>query len=168
VDARDVLAQSIASTKALMERYLAGFTDDTRAQVAPGLPNHAAWSLGHCALTMHRLAERVDGLPLPSADFGDGPGKFVADAVAFGSAPAADADAFPSLERCVEVYRGACDRLAAAVRSGRDEQILQIVKWGSAEFPWWLLVSRMVFHNGFHTGQIADLRRAFRFKSVFA
>lgn len=168
MDARDVLAESIASTKGLMERYLAGFTDETRVAVAPSLPNHAAWCLGHCAVTMHRLAERVDGQPLPAADFGDGPSRFVPEAVAFGSAPAADAGAYPPLGRCVEVYRAACDRLAAAVRSGSDDQLRQLVKWGGVDQPWWLLVSRLIFHNGFHTGQIADLRRALQFKSVFA
>jgi hypothetical protein len=29
-------------------------------------------------------------------------------------------------------------------------------------------VARMVFHNGFHTGQIADMRRALGFKGVFS
>lgn len=168
MDAREVLAESIASTKGLMERYLAGFTDETRAAVAAGLPNHVAWTLGHCAITMHRLAERVDGLPLPATDFGEGPGRFAPDAVAFGSAPASDAGLFPTLVRCIDVYRAACDRLAAAVRTGSDAQLQQLVKWGGVDQPWWLLVSRLIFHNGFHTGQVADLRRAFKLKSVFA
>ncbi len=168
MDAREVLADSIASTKGLMERYLAGFTDETRIAVAPRLPNHAAWNLGHCALTMHRLAERVDGLPLPAADFGEGPARFAPEAVAFGSAPTPDSGAFPSLARGVEIYRAACDRLAAAVRAGSDDQLRQLVKWGGVDQPWWLLVARLIFHNGFHTGQIADLRRALEFKSVFA
>jgi hypothetical protein len=36
------------------------------------------------------------------------------------------------------------------------------------QMPVWALVSRMTFHNGFHTGQLADLRRALGFRSIFS
>jgi len=167
---RDVLAESVTTCKALVARYLAGFDDSTRTGQAANLPNHLAWSLGHCALTMHRVAERVDAKPPLAAHFagpGGPPSAFNAEAVAFGSRPASDPAAYPTLPRCVEIFNAACDRLAATVRSASDAQLNQVIKWGPIEAPWWSLVLRMTFHNGFHTGQIADLRRALGFRSIF-
>jgi hypothetical protein len=167
--ARDLLAESLLLTKALNARYLAGFDEATRTRQATNLPNHAAWSLGHLALTMHRVAQKVDGREAPSSDFAaDTPDAFDPEAVAFGSVPNAGSAAYPSLERCVVIYNAACDRLALAVRSATEEQFNQVITWGPVQTPWWSLIGRMIFHNGFHTGQIADLRRALAFKPIFS
>ncbi len=173
---RDLLAEAVLSTKALSSRYLAGFNDVTAVRQTPDLPNHVAWLLGHCALTMHRVSEKLDGQGLPPADFitGDGhsgsrdKGYFDCEAVAFASQPQERHDRFPKLERSVEIFNAACDRLATAVRGADEIKLDTPVRWGNAEIPLWQLVIRMVFHNGFHTGQAADLRRALGFKSIFA
>ena len=91
-----------------------------------------------------------------------------ADAVAFGSKPEDRHDKYPTLARCTEIFNNACDRLAAAVRECDDARLEQRLTYGSMELPIWALVARMTFHNGFHTGQIADLRRALGFRSIFA
>ncbi len=39
---------------------------------------------------------------------------------------------------------------------------------GKAEIPLSLMIPRMVFRNGMHTGQIADLRRALGFGSILS
>lgn len=181
---QDVLAEAILAGKGMLGRYLAGFTDETACRQAPGLPNHVAWSLGHCALTMHRVAERIDGLPLPSGDFagplpipgappsdwrtGRPADAFAPESIAFGSAPDPDPACYPSLTRCQRIYDAACDRLAAAARGASDAKLSEPTPWGGATIPMHLLVVRMLFHNGVHTGQIADLRRALAFKSVFS
>lgn len=164
---RDVLAAAIANCKTLTARYLAGFDDQARIKQAPNMPNNVAWCLGHCALMMHRLAEKVDAKPMPAADIGGPAPAYNTESIAFGSSPTADPAAYPSLARCTEVLNAACDRLAAAVHAASDAQLNQSIKWGPVESPWWTLVLRLVFHNGFHAGQIADLRRAFGFKSIF-
>lgn len=177
------IAEGILSCKVMTARYLAGFDESNRAAQAPSLPNHAAWSLGHCAMYMHRVAERLDAKPMPASDFivgdmtkppadpfaprGDST-RFHTESVAFGSTPTADPDRYPPLARAVEVFNNACDRLAAAVRSTPDAALDQPTKWGAAELPMVLVCFRMIFHNGFHTGQIADLRRALGFKSVLS
>ena len=168
--ANDLLAEAVLSTKHLLGRYLAGFDDQSRTAQAPGLPNHVAWNLGHLALTMHRVAERLDGQPVPESDISPRPGAaaFFSESVAFGSSPSGAAGEYPSLARSVEIYNAACDRLAAAVRAAPESRLNEVVPWGQGQSPLWSLVIRMVFHNGFHTGQIADLRRAMGFKSIFA
>lgn len=173
--AQIALAEAVRSTIALVERYLKGFDDSNHTRQAAGLPNHVAWSLGHLALTMHRVAAMVDGGPLPAAEFTDGKtgtggadGRFGAESVAFGSTPSGDASHYPSMMRCIAIFRGAVERLARACEGASDEQLGREFPWGQAKLPWRVLVSRMIYHNGMHTGQIADLRRAFGMPSVFS
>lgn len=173
IRAQDAVADGIASTKQLLARYVAGFDDQTATAQKPGLPNHVCWSLGHLALTMYRVAEKFDGRPAPASDIEMGPrsgspGAFASESVSFGSAPAADPAGYPSLARSIEIYSAACDRLASAVRSASDEKFAEPTPWGNTHISLGLLAARMIFHNGMHTGQIADLRRAMGFKSIFS
>ncbi len=177
------IAEGILACKVLTPRYLAGFNDTNHTMQAPSLPNHAAWTLGHCAMYMNRVAERLDGKPMPEQDFivgdmtrppadpltprGDAR-RFHTESVAFGSKPSAEPGRYPPLARCVEIYNGACDRLAAAVRAAADETLDKPTRWGQTDLPMYLVCFRMIYHNGFHTGQIADLRRALGFKSILS
>lgn len=164
-----MIADGVAMTKGLVGRYLAGFDDVTATRQLPGLPNHAAWSLGHCALTMHRVAEKLDGQTLPTSDFGaPSRERFSPEAVAFGSTPTGDAGTYPGIERAKAIFDAACDRLATAARSATNEKLAEQVQWGNAALPLGLLCLRMAFHNGMHCGQIADLRRGLGFKSIFS
>jgi hypothetical protein len=169
---QSTLADAVLLSKTLLSRYLAGFTDENHTRQAPSLPNHVAWTLGHLSLTMQRVAEKLDGKPVPPSDFapsGSPPTAFNPESVAFGSAPAQNASSYPSLARCTAIFNAACDRLAAATRAASDAQLHQTTKWGAGlDVTLESLVARMVFHNGTHTGQIADLRRALGFKSIFS
>lgn len=169
------IAEGILSTKQSFARYLAGFDDTTATRQAANLPNHAAWSLGHCALTMHRVAAHLDSQDLPASDFttghasgGGNARQFATESVAFGSKPVDSPADYPKLARAIEIYNAACDRLAAAVRNTSEARLDEVVPWGPMQLPLYLLVIRMIGHNGMHTGQLADLRRALGFKSIFA
>lgn len=157
----EVIAGGVESTKQLLGRYLVGFTEESRVAQPPGLPNHVAWSLGHLALTMHKIAEKFDGRPAPASAFDP-------ESVAFGSTPVSDTSKYPPLATCTAIYEAACDRLAAAVRAASDAKLDERIKWGPAEITLEAAALRMIFHNGMHTGQIADVRRALNMKSIFA
>lgn len=161
-----LLSEAVIACKNLSGRYFAGFDATNHVRQAVNLPNHFAWNLGHCALTMHRVGAMFDGGGIPSDDFG--PGGFDPESVAFGSTPAGDGAKYPPPQRCIEVFNRACERLGAAVAGATDEKLDERVKWGPVETTLAALTVRMVFHNGMHTGQIADLRRALGFKSIFA
>lgn len=168
-----MLAEVVAVSRQGVHRYLVGFDDTTRAAQAPGLPNHVAWSLGHCALVMHRTAERLDAGALPESDFiegadrGDGQ-RFGTESVCFGSTPTGDASAYPSLARCKAVFDGACERLAKAAAGASDAALDAPTDWVGAQIPMAHLVIRVSQHNSMHTGQLIDLRRALKMKSIFA
>lgn len=175
---QQLLAEGVLSTKALAGRYLAGFDDRSHTRQAPGLPNHLAWNLGHLALTMHRAAERISGASgLPESDFiaggaptgGGDARRFAVESVSFGSTPTADPAQYPACARCFQIFENACDRLAAVVRALPDHELEVPAPWGQGQqMPKHQMAARMIFHNGCHVGQIADLRRAFGFKSIFA
>jgi hypothetical protein len=167
----ELLGESVLASKTLLGRYLKGFGDDNHTRQAANLPNHAAWSLGHLALTMHRTAEKLDGQPLPAGDFvagsktGDA-NRFGTESLGFGSQPVADAKVYPTCARCVAIFETACDRCAAAFANASEAQLDAQVAWGKTAVAAWLLAPRMVFHNGAHCGQIADLRRALGLGSI--
>lgn len=164
----EILAWMVEASTPLATRYFAGFDDSNRAAQAPGLPNHFAWTLGHCALTMQRVAERIDGEALPERDFaehaefaeGSPPARFGTEGVAFNSTPIADAHRYPPAGRCVEIFEAACGRLAAAVRGASDERLDADEPWGASTLTMAALVVRVNSHNSMHTGQLVDLRRA--------
>ena len=167
-----LLADSITETRTLLGRYLRDFDDSNHTRQAPGLPNHVAWSLGHLALTMHRVAQKLDGKTPPATDFVEGAtcdaGRFATEAVSFGSKPTADAKAYPPFVRCNKIFSDAIDRLSSACLASSDSVLDSMTKWGAGETTLGSVAMRMVFHNGTHCGQIADLRRALGMGSIFA
>ena len=158
------LALAIESTEGLLLRFLDDVPDDMRVAQAAGLPNHFIWTLGHCAMTMHKLASKIDGGALPEDDFSDGagsdPARFDAQAVCKGSSPAADAGHYPSMERGRAIYSNACRRLASTVRAIDPGELNSTRDWNGTSIPVIDLVLRVCFHNGVHAGQVLDLRRA--------
>lgn len=163
---QDVLAAIVRASPPLLLRFVEGFDDETRAAQLPGLVNHPAWILGHCALTMHRCAEKIDGEPLPESDFLTGDGRqgdarrFDTESVCFGSTPVGEASNYPTLDRAVAIIERSAERLAATLERASEAQLEVEHTWAthSATVP--DLVARMVNHNGTHSGQLIDLRRA--------
>jgi hypothetical protein len=171
---QQMLAQQIRDSQLLLMRYAKGFNTDNRTRQAQSLPNHFAWTLGHLALTLHRTAEKIDGRALPDCDFvkSDGRGgdndRFDSESVCYGSKPLADSSLYPSDSRCISIFETAVERCANAFCNATDAQLDSRIQWGPTEVPLWTLAGRMVFHNGTHTGQLADLRRALGMGSILS
>jgi hypothetical protein len=215
---RDTIAEAILASRALFHRYLPGFDDSNHTRQAPCLPNHVAWCLGHCALTLHRGVERINHEPLPETDFhttpadlpgrsaivsppgsqparatpmrtamagtvGFGavgvvnlpsasphapPSRFDTETVAFQSTPVDNPTLYPRFDRCVDIFDAACHRYASVVRALPEDRLDAMIQWGQIQIPVWASGLRMAFHNGTHSGQISDLRRALGMKSIFA
>lgn len=168
----DFLAGVVRASGPVLTRFLAGFTDRTHTLQAPALPNHVAWTLGHCAYTMGRLVERLGGDPLPDCDFlvGDGTRgtseRFDTLSVRLGSRPRPDAAMYPALNRATRIFEDAVDRLAS--RAGvMDENALAVeVSWGAQQRTRRDLLVRVSLHNAQHAGQLADLRRALAMPTI--
>jgi hypothetical protein len=168
------LARALDLSGPLLTRYLAGFTDHTRTTQATNLPNHVAWTLGHCAIAMHRLANRLTGEPAyPDADFvpgdaldpehpGHATGRYSVPSVVYGSTPIDRPSLYPSLARGVQAFDNARARLVSIVARFSDHDLDRQVPWQTGAMTAADLVARLAFHNGVHAGQITDLRRALR------
>lgn len=171
-DRARALADAMRATKPFVTRFLSGFDDENRTRQTPGLPNHAVWCMGHLALTMHRFAERFDGQGLPGSDYVTGDGtagdaqRFDTESVCFGSTPFDDPAIYPTMDRGRAVFEGAIDRCADAIASLDDAGLDEVQPWGKGEFKVAELAARIIFHNGTHAGQIADLRRALELPRV--
>ena len=171
---QQTLANAVLESRTLIARYFKGFDESNHTKQAQHLPNHFAWTLGHLALTIHRTAEKFDGRALPETDFvkGDGraggPTKFDAESVCFGSKPVDDPKLYPAHDRCVAIFDDAIQHLVSAIRRADDAKLEMLVAWGSGQVKLWSLAVRMVFHNGTHCGQLADLRRALGMGSVWS
>jgi hypothetical protein len=187
---RDTIAEAILASRVLFHRYLVGFDDTNHTRQGPHMPNHVAWCLGHCALTLHRGVERINREPIPESDFhtppadlagktppravrtGAGapppPSRYDTETVAFQSVPQESAALYPKFDRCVEIFDAACQRYATVVRALPEERLDAMIQWGQIQIPIWASGLRMAFHNGTHCGQVSDLRRAIGLKSIFA
>ncbi len=154
----DLVADAILSTEGLLTRYLAGFDDANATAQSPNLPNHAAWCLGHLALTMHRAAERIADETI-ELDWDPEP-------FAFGSTPSPDRDGYPPLDELQRRVHNTLHQLADAVRKAGEAGLAREVPWGNTRTTARDLALRMVFHNGLHCGQMVDLRRALGFAPV--
>lgn len=163
-----IARQSIPLTK----RFLVGFDAGNSTRQAPGLPNHVSWNLGHVAVTMHRVAEKIDGRAMPESDFVKGDGRqgdarrFDTESVGFGSTPTDDPARYPAVDRALAVFEAAVERLATAAERASDADLDRQFAWGAGQSAWCDLVTRMAWHNGVHAGQIIDLRRALGMKGV--
>ncbi len=157
-----LIADAIEQTDSLLSRFLPGFDDSNHTKTAPFLPNHVAWNLGHLAITMHLCIERMGkGAPPPEDFSDDDPSRtFRRSDVGYGSNPEPDPSKYPPMARCIEIFRNAVKRLAAVYRSADDQFLSHPVTWGNGSTTARDLGFRMVYHNGNHTGQITDLRRA--------
>jgi hypothetical protein len=147
----NALADAILATEQLVTRYLEGFNDRNAVTQLPNLPNHAAWCVGHLALSMHRAAEKISGKTFEL--------NYAPEPFAFGSKPTASARDYPPLQELTSRFHTSIGLLADAVRSAGDEGLKRTVPWGATTISARDLALRMVFHNGTHAGQIVDLRR---------
>ena len=186
---RDTIAEAVLASRVLFHRYLAGFDDSNHTRQGAGLPNHVAWCLGHCALTLHRGVERITRELPPDGDFymppadlvGKTPARaartgspvapptrFDTETVAFQSSPIDNPAIYPRLARCTDIFDASCHRYATVVRSLPEDRLDAMIQWGQIQIPVWASGLRMAFHNGQHCGQISDLRRVLGMNSIFA
>ncbi len=174
----ETLANAIESALPLLERFLPGFDDANRTRQAPGIPNHAAWTLGHLALYARRAADLIAGhddpQPLPETDFvtadarGGDARRYDTESICYGSTPTDEPAIYPAWDRSVEIHAAAQTRLISAVRAADDAALDRDIAWGRTPLNAEQLAVRMLFHLGTHTGQLVDLRRGLGIPALFS
>jgi hypothetical protein len=150
------LTETFDRSIAFLRQAVVSLSDEEMVRQPPGVPNHAAWTLGHVIHSCEQLGAEV-GVPswLPS----DWAGRF-----GTGSTPVSSAEAYPSREALVAALEDAAGRVRAALAalpvSGtaaplpdvRAREVLPTV--GHA------LVQVLAAHTAFHAGQLSVWCRA--------
>ncbi|MBX3317434.1 MAG: DinB family protein [Phycisphaeraceae bacterium] len=154
---RSVANQAIAFLRfaaSTADAQIGSMPDEHALSQLHGADNHAAWTLGHQALSRAWFASSISGVmpPIPetySALFG---GK---------SKPSADPGMYPSLDELRANYSSSLHALIAAAESLTDADLDKPAHGDSGGW----LTSRLdallkaAWHEGWHGGQIATLRR---------
>ncbi|MDX2132841.1 MAG: DinB family protein [Planctomycetota bacterium] len=117
--------------------------------------NHALWNLGHLAISNLWFASLIDGRPVGTTD---------AHEQMFGSKskPVNDPNAYPPYAEVKGLYDQAARRLREAVRAESPAGLLAPCETDSHGFCTDKLdaVLKAAWHEGWHLGQIAELRKA--------
>lgn len=128
--------------------------DHLMAQPA-GLPNHALWQYGHLAVSTQWFTQTISKSE---------PGADPAWDKLFGmnSVPVSDAGAYPPPAEVIKAFHDSMDRLVRVVEGLDDQALNQPTEIDTGGF----LSSRLdalykhAWHEGWHLGQVTDLRRA--------
>lgn len=136
-------------------KYASPFTQaNATAQPTP-TSNHALWNLGHLAISNLWMASLIDGKPTGISDDQER---------LFGmqSAPTPDASAYPPFEDVKALYIRSGERMRAALRALGPADLLASCEGEPQTFCTDKLdaVFKAAWHEAWHLGQIAELRKA--------
>jgi hypothetical protein len=143
-------------------RAASGFAPDQVTAQTPGCANHALWTLGHLASTASWLATLVDGKPhsVPESYYGlFGPG----------SKPVSDPATYPPFDEVRRAFDDTFQRLVSAASGMSDEEMKSPCLADSMGFCADKLdvLHKGAWHEGWHVGQLATLRRELGLPTVF-
>ena len=151
--ARDQALSLLAFSHKMISDMLSGVpAEQCTAQSGP-VTNHVLWTLGHVAMTNDWLASLIDGRPaLPKA---------FESLFGMGSVPVVDTSKYPSLAEVRAEFDRGYERLVSAAKKRNDAELLTPPLGNSFGFTNNKLdsVLKAAWHEGWHIGQIADLRR---------
>lgn len=142
-------------THKMLTDFTMGFEDAQLTAQFPGCANHVLWTLGHIAHTNDWIATLLDGRP-PGV-----PGDYER-LFSYKSTPTGDAAAYPGIAEVRGQCEQAFDRLVAAAEALSDAQAATPAIGETGGFVSDKLdgIYKAAWHEGWHLGQIADLRRA--------
>ncbi|CAG0964940.1 hypothetical protein PHYC_00930 [Phycisphaerales bacterium] len=136
-------------------KFGSGFADNqVTAQPTP-TSNHLLWSFGHLAVSNAWFASLIDGAPIGVSDDWD---------KMFGmkSKPTSDPAAYPPFAEVQAAYAKSAERIEDAARSRTDADMVKPCASDSGGFCADKLdaIAKAAWHEGWHLGQIAELRKA--------
>lgn len=131
------------------------FADGNTTTQAPGVPNHALWTVGHLAVTNAWMYSLLTG------EKSSVPATY--DAMFnMGTIPHQDASQYPSFDEVKKVYDESFEQIASIFRSMNDAELFKPCVQDSQGFVTSKMdvMSKTAWHEGWHIGQLVDLRRA--------
>ncbi len=154
--------ETVTFAHALLDKMLATFPSDKMLFQPSPTSNHALWTMGHLAMTYMWLVTMFDPKKAPALPdsyhrlFG------------MGSTPTSDAGAYPPPAQVRKDFDACFKAFLACVQDLRDSDLYAPCASESGGFCTCKIDAAMkgAWHDGWHAGQLADLRRALKLPSV--
>ena len=153
---------TLTFTRGALERLYSDFPKDKLChQPFPGA-NHALWTMGHLATADEYFLQKVGNRP--TTRFDELQGIFFMKSI-----PSAHAKDYPAFEEVQAYFRDARERLIAYFRSLTPEQLAEPLDPQMKQFAAdrGILMRSIAWHEGFHTGQLAVVRKALNIPTAF-
>ena len=156
------LLHTFGSTVKFIEDSVADLSGEAMTRQPEGVPNHAAWILGHLIYSCQGMAGELgikEWLP------GDWEKQF-----GYGSIPEPEMGLYPGKSELLAMLRDAANRLRNALISTDESNVARPLPDEESRkiFPTLghSLLQIMVAHSAFHAGQLAAWRRAIGHQSA--
>lgn len=153
---------NLTFTRGALERLYTDFPKDKLChQPFPGA-NHALWTLGHLATADEYFLDKIGSKP--TTRFKELEGKFFMK-----STPSPNMRDYPPFEELQTYFRDARERLLAYFRSLSPQQLTEPLDSQSKQFApdRATLMRSIAWHEGFHTGQLAVIRKSLGITPAF-
>jgi uncharacterized damage-inducible protein DinB len=152
------LVHTFEATTEFLEHSVADLSESEMVEQPTGVPNHAAWTLGHVVHSFQGMAAELGAEPwLPpdwESEFG------------FGSTPHSDPRRYPDKSGLLTLLADATRRLRHAVLTADPALLEQALPDETLPTMRHLLLQVVVAHTAYHAGQLAVWRHALGKQSV--
>lgn len=159
---RDHLISSLTWARQCTDDVLKDFPEDKATFRNADTDNHILWTLGHLALSDEWILNMITGQdsPLPES---------YSKMFGYESKSESSPDAYPPFAEVRGHFNEARTRLLKWLEAQSDAQLNEPIDDGGIGFAASALeaVGKEVWHEGWHTGQIAPLRRALGLNPAF-
>ena len=159
---RDHLISNLNWTRQCTEDIIKGFPENKLTFQTNETDTHVLWTLGHLILSDRWILSMVGGgeYEVPES---------YEKLFGFQSKAVASADAYPPIAELRRHFDESRRRLVAWLEQVDDDQLKKAVDDGGMGFAKTALdaLSKQMWHEGWHAGQIAPLRRALGLKPAF-
>ncbi len=148
----DELIHTFEATIGFMEQSVDDLSDEEMVARPSGVPNHAAWTLGHIIFSCQGMATELGAAPWLPDDW--------ESVFGYGSTPRSEQQQYPTKAQFQTYLADATTRLCDTVRNATTEVLRR--QLSDDDFPTMshLLLQVVVAHTAFHAGQLAVWRRA--------
>jgi len=144
------------------QKLLDGIPEDKQFHQLMGSDGHIAWQLGHLAVSNAFFAALIDGEAVGMPEKYD-------KLFGMGSKPTTDKNAYPPVAELKKSFDQTYDRLIAAATKLRDSDVGMPTAMDSGGFAKDRLhaIELAAWHEGWHGGQISNLRKAAGLKGIW-
>jgi uncharacterized damage-inducible protein DinB len=144
------------------QKLLDGIPESKHFHQLFGTDGHIAWQLGHLATTNAFFAALIDGEPV-------GVSEKYNKLFGMGSVPTGDKNAYPPFAELKKAFDQTYDRFLAAATEMKDSDVGMPTCMDSGGFCKDRLhaIELAAWHEGWHGGQISNLRKAAGVKGIW-